>query len=163
MNGNEVIESYVRDVARCLPRKMRNDVALELRALLGDELAAKAHAQGRVPDKVMAMELIKGFGRPAEAAARYHPRPAVIDAADTHHFLIWSLAGAVVLTVLSAVSQAGKVDSGLFLQWLGALVIVFALMGWRRRRSPGALRWKPTRDPHSIPRGLSLLAMVATL
>ena len=88
MNANDVIDSYVRDVARYLPREKRNDVAFELRALLGDELAAKAQAAGRAPDKPMAMELLKGFGRPAEAAGRYHQRAALIDPTDTHHFLI---------------------------------------------------------------------------
>ena len=55
MNANDVIESYVRDVGYCLPRGKRNDVAFELRALLGDELAAKAQAAGRAPDKAMVM------------------------------------------------------------------------------------------------------------
>ena len=34
MNANNVIESYVTDVALQLPRRQRNDVAFELRALL---------------------------------------------------------------------------------------------------------------------------------
>ena len=32
MNANDVIESYVTDVAEKLPRKQRNDVAFELRS-----------------------------------------------------------------------------------------------------------------------------------
>src|SRR5262245_8316293 len=66
MNANEVIESYVCDVARSLPRDKRNDVAFELRALLADELAAKAQAAGRAPDEAMAMDLLQRFGRPAD-------------------------------------------------------------------------------------------------
>lgn len=164
MNGNEVIDSYVRDVARYLPRGKRNDVAFELRALLGDELTAKAQASGRAPDKTMAIELLKGFGRPAEAAERYHQRPAVIDPTDTHHFLIWSLAAAVTVSVLSRATLAGAMSgSGLFLQCLGALVVVFALMGWWRRCHPGALGWRPKLGPDWMPRGLAMLALVATL
>jgi hypothetical protein len=164
MNANDVIESYVRDVARYLPRGKRNDVAFELRALLGDEMTAKARAAGRAPDKAMAMELLKGVGRPAEAAGRYHQRPAVIDPTDTHHFLIWSLAAAVTVSVVSRMSRAGAMSgSGLFLQCLGALVVVFALMGWWRRRQPGALGWRPKRGPDWMPRGLAVLAMAATL
>ncbi len=121
MNINDVMESYVRDVARYLPRGKRNDVAFELRALLGDELAAKAQAAGRAPDKAMVMELLKGFGRPAEVAGRYFQRSAVIDPTDTHHFLIWSLAAAVTVSVLSKMSLSGAINSsGLFLQCLGA-------------------------------------------
>ncbi len=164
MNANDVIESYVRDVGRYLPRGKRNDVAFELRALLGDELTAKAQAAGRAPDKAMAMELLKGFGRPAEAAGRYDQRPALIDPTDTHHFLIWSLAAAVTVSVLSRMSVAGAISgSGLFLQCLGALLVVFALMGWWRRRHPGALGWRPKLGPDWMPRGLAVLAMAATL
>ena len=164
MNANEVIESYVRDVARCLPRRKRNDVAFELRALLGDELAAKAEAEGRAPDRAMAMELLRRFGRPAEAAGRYHQRPAVVDSSDTHHFLIWALAGAVAISVFWSVSPADHVSGGgLFLQWLGVLVILFGVAGWWRRRSPDALRWRPKRSPDTTPRALAALAVVGTL
>lgn len=164
MNANDVIESYVCDVARCLPRGKRNDVAFELRALLGDELAAKAQAAGRGPDRAMAMALLKGFGRPAEVAGRYHQRPALIDPADTHHFLIWTLAGAVSIAVLSAMSPADGRDSGdLFLKWLGALVIVFAIIGWWRRRYPGAVGWRPKHGRERMPRRYAVLALIGTL
>ena len=164
MKANNVIDSYVRDVARYLPRGKRNDVAFELRALLGDELAAKAQAAGRAPDKAMVMELLRGFGRPAEVAGRYFQRPAVIDPSDTHHFLIWTLAAAVTVSVMSRMSWAGALSgSGLFLQCLGALVVVFAVMGWWRRRHPGALGWRPKRGPDWMPRRLAVPAMMATL
>ena len=124
MNANEVIEYYVRDVARHLPRSKRNDVAFELRALLGDELAAKSQAEGRAPDTVMAMDLLARFGRPADAAQRYHERPPIIEPADTHHFLIWAIAGAVIISVPALIGTHVGVDVGLLLKWLGALVIV---------------------------------------
>lgn len=164
MNAHEVIESYVRDVGRYLPRGKRNDVAFELRALLGEELAAKAKSESRAPDRSMAMALLNGFGRPAEVAGRYHKRPAVIDPADTHHFLIWSLAGAVSIAVLAGMSQDSGWDSGdLLLRWLGALVIVFGLIGWWRRHHPEAMRWKPKHGHDWMPRGLAALAFVSTL
>ena len=164
MNANDVIESYVRDVARYLPRGKRNDVAFELRALLGDELAAKAQATGRAPDRAIAIALLKGFGRPAEVAGRYFQRPAGIDPTDTHHFLIWTLAAAVTVSVMSRLNLAGAMSgSGLFLQCLGALTVVFAVMGWWRRRHPAALVWRPKLGPDWMPRGLAVLAMAATL
>jgi hypothetical protein len=46
MNANDLIDSYVADVARLLSRKQRDDVAFELRALLAEELDAKAEAAG---------------------------------------------------------------------------------------------------------------------
>lgn len=163
MNAGEVIQSYVRDVASCLPRAKRDDVAFELHALLSDELAAKAEAEGRAPDKAMAMDLLKGFGRPAEVARRYHERPPLIDPADTHHFLIWSIAGAVALSVLTALSRSRGLEVGLFLQWLGLLLIVFALAAWWRRRHPQSFGWRPKRGPDEMPRSLALLALAMTL
>ena len=41
MDANEILESYVRDVADCLPRARRDDVASELRSLLAEELAGR--------------------------------------------------------------------------------------------------------------------------
>lgn len=168
MNTHEIIESYVRDVVRYLPRSKRNDVAFELRALLGDELAAKSQGSGRAadkgPDKAMVMGLLKGFGRPAEVAGRYHQRAALIDSADTHHYLIWALSGAVTLSVLSAMSASAERDNGdAFLKWLGALVVIFAVRGWWRRSSPKSMGWKPKHGQDWMPRGLAILSLVATL
>jgi len=164
MNADEVIDSWVRDVAACLPRAMRNDVAFELRALLADELAGKAQAEGRAPDKAMAMDLLKGFGRPAEAARRYHERPAIIDPADTHHFAIWTLAGAVGIAVLSMLDREGTLRGGdVFLEWLGLLLIVFAAAAWGRRRNPGRLAWKPNRGPDHMHPALAVFSAVMTL
>ena len=86
MNANDVIECYVTDVAVQLPRKQRNDVAFELRALLNEELQAKADADGRPVDAAMAIAFLQGFGRPADVAARYRPALTIIDPADGHSF-----------------------------------------------------------------------------
>ncbi len=163
MTADEVIESYVRDVAACLPRRMRQDTALELKALLTDDLVAHAQSLGLSPDREMAIALVRGFGRPSEAARRYHERPALIDAADTHHFLIWALGGTVALAILMALDGGRELGQDLFLQWLGLLVIIFALAAWCRRHWPDALRWTPRPDPDLRSRPLAVLACAATL
>ncbi len=71
MDANTLIESYVDDVARRLPRKIRNEVGLELRALLTDELASVAAQIGRPPDSELALQVLAKFGRPEDVAARY--------------------------------------------------------------------------------------------
>lgn len=160
MTAGDVIESYVRDVAGYLPRKKRNDVAFELRALLQDELAAKAAAEGRAPDKKMAMDLLSGFGRPAEAAARYQPRAPLIDPADNHNFLIWAVVGSLVFPVVNPQNRFAH------LQWVGGLFLYFAAMAWLRRRQPGErLHWRPKRHPFPeiASRPLALLSCLATL
>ncbi len=160
MNANDVIDGYVAEVAVQLPRRQRNDVAFELRALLHEELAAKAEAAGREADAAMATELVRGFGRPGDVAARYLPTLTVIDPADGPRFvrataiglvLIWSLglwkqvlipvaAGA---EILGAVAQwwVGTVLASLW--WPGLLVVGFAIAAWSRRRRPATADWKP--------------------
>jgi hypothetical protein len=160
MTADQVIESYVRDVAHYLPRAKRDDLAFELRELLRDEMAAKATAAGRAADRDMALELLARFGRPAEAASRYHPRAPLIDPADNHNFLIWVAAGAVVLS-------AGRPSDGIVpLQWVGVVFVWFAIAAWVRRRRPaGQLHWRPRpqRLPEVASQPATLLAGVATL
>ena len=54
-----------------LPRKQRDDVALELRELLREELQSRANAQARTLDKAMALEGLRAIGAPRDVAARY--------------------------------------------------------------------------------------------
>lgn len=164
MDANQVIDAYVRDVAAQLPRRRRNDVAFELRALLQDELAAVAKAENREPDRAMAMALLKRFGRPTVAAGRYgEQQPAIIDPIDTHHFLIWTVVAAVLATAHALANGVAGGGGDLFLEGLGVLVLVFATMGWWRRRHTDAFGWKPNPGRDAMPRGLALLACGATL
>ena len=162
MNAQDVIESYVRDVARLLSRDKRNDVALELRELLHDELAARAEAAGRAPDRALAMELLAAFGRPAEVAARYQPRSPLIEPEDNHNFAIWTLVGILAAAVNShdATPDAHWLDA---MHWVGVMFLVFALIGWGRRRQPaGTFSWRPRAQDKPLHGGrwLALLAAV---
>ena len=158
MNANEVIESYVTDVAEKLPRKQRNDVAFELRSLLNEELQGKAVAAGRPVDAAMATELVNAFGRPSDVAARYRPTLTVIDPADGHGFVRASVIGLAVIWIvglLLRLEQASESGWGLLttlerwwlgtvipsLWWPGVLVVAFGLAAWARRRWP-ASKWK---------------------
>jgi len=175
MNANELIECYVTDVAVQLPRKQRNDVAFELRALLNEELQGKAEAAGRSADAAMAMEMLQAFGRPADVAARYRPTLTIIDPADGHAFLraaiiglviIWSVGlltqlqqpvgpGSDWLTALGRWWGAALIPS---MWWPGVLVVGFGLAGWIRRRSPNSSQWKP-RAGDRIPGGRAAMVM----
>lgn len=160
MTPHEVIESYVRDVAYHLPRDKRADVAFELRGLLHDELAAKARALGGKPDRDIVMQVLAGFGRPAEAAARYQPRAPLIDPADNHSLIIWSVVGALVLSLDESQDTIGT------LQWVGIVFLWFTFSAWRHRRWPSEkLRWSPQREayPEVASRPPLLIAGVATL
>ena len=73
MDPEAIIESYVGDIVRRLPRRQRNDVGFELRSLLHEELAGRAADLGRPADEAMAMDLLTAFGRPQDVADRYRP------------------------------------------------------------------------------------------
>ena len=160
MNAKDVIESYVTDVAVQLPRKQRNDVAFELRALLDEELQAKAEAAGRGADAAMATELVRAFGRPVDVAARYRPTLTIIDPADGHKFLRAAVIGLVIIWCLGLLLALRRpIDSGWdflsvlgqwwvgtvipSLWWPGLLVVNFGLASWVRRRWPQTSKWKP--------------------
>lgn len=160
MNANDVIESYVTDVAVRLPRKQRNDVAFELRALLNEELQAKAEAAGRGVDAAMAIEFLRAFGRPEDVAARYRPTLTIIDPADGYSFLRAAVIGlAIIWDVGLLTSLQQPIDSGWdvlsilgqwwgstvipSMWWPGLLVVGFGVASWVRRRWPQTAEWKP--------------------
>lgn len=160
MNANDVIECYVTDVAVQLPRKQRNDVAFELRALLNEGLQDKAEAAGRGADAAMATELLQDFGRPEDVAARYRPTLIIIDLADGHRFLqaagiglviIWSLGLLMCLQqpiaslsdLLRALGQWWGTTVIPSMWWPGVLVVSFGVASWTRRRWPQTSKWKP--------------------
>ncbi|MFT3807980.1 hypothetical protein [Arenimonas sp.] len=173
MNANELIESYVADVAARLPRRQRNDVAFELRALLGEELAGKAEFTGREADAAMAMELLRGFGRPADVAARYQPTLTLIDPTDGRSFLRLAVAGVAVVVLVRTLAVLPLALSGYWLSaigswwaslfvpslcWLGLLVVGFGSAAWARRRWPESAEWKP-RVGDNLPVNRAGLAM----
>jgi hypothetical protein len=135
MHADDLIERYVADVARLLPRRQRADVALELRTLLLDELQERAAAAGRAADEAMARELLVGFGRPAEVAARYRPTLAIIDPADSRGFVRAAVAGVTIIWVLGLVNALRRV-----------LVVCFAAVAWIRRRWPHRAAGSPDRQ-----------------
>lgn len=175
MNANDVIESYVADVAVRLPRRQRNDVAFELRALLNEELQARAEETGREADAAMATELLRAFGQPADVAARYRPALTIIDPADGHKFLRAAAIGLVVIWcagLLAQLRQPIGSASGLLgalgqwwlgvvipsMWWPGVLVVGFGLAAWARRRKPQTPQWQP-RAADRIHGGRAAMAM----
>lgn len=161
MNANDVIEAYVTDVALQLPRKQRNDVAFELRALINEGLQDKAEETGRAVDASMATEFLNAFGHPDVVAARYRPALNIIDPADGHKFLratfiglaiiwalglleLWQTAPAVGFLNTLAKWWLGMVSTVIgSLWWPGVLVAGFGISAWVGRRWPQSPEWKP--------------------
>lgn len=174
MNANDVIECYVTEVALQLPRRQRNDVAFELRALIDEGLQAQAEAAGRSADAAMATEFLQAFGRPADVAARYRPTLTIIDPADGHKFLRATVIGLAIIWSMGLVEHLWRpMDSGGDVLnalgqwwvktvlpspwWPGVLALYFGLASWARRR-PQTAEWKP-RAGDRIQGGRAALVM----
>lgn len=175
MNANDVIESYVTDVALRLPRRQRNDVAFELRALIDEGLQDKAEASGRAVDVAMTTAFLQAFGRPEDVAARYRPTLTIIDPADGQRFLRATVIGLAIIWILGLLeSLQAPIDSGGVLLgaiaqwwlgtvipslwWPGVLVVYFGLAAWVHRRWPNTAVWKP-RAGDRIHGGRAAMAM----
>jgi hypothetical protein len=159
MNANDVIEVYIDDTVRLLPRRQRDDVAAELRALLSEELAARARKSDNPPDEALALSLVRSYGSPSEVAARYQPARAIIEPADSRSFIRAGIIGAGVLCLLGALrgqrSSAPGLDDDVIalgiLDWLGLLVLAFGLKSWIHQTWPATAHWKP-RDRDRVNR-----------
>lgn len=71
----ELIDRYAHEVGQYLPSRLRSDVEAELRSLLAESVEGRARAAGRPADDGLAAEVLRAFGTPREAAARYAPEP----------------------------------------------------------------------------------------
>jgi hypothetical protein len=141
-----IIQDYVNDVAALLPRGLRNDVGLELRTLLMEQVQAAAKESGRPADRATTLEILRRFGTPAEVAARYRPRGfQIIEPDHAPAFVKLSIFFVVVQWALTLPFVFGSPRSlgewwlgpGLgALWWVGLLTLWFAAAGWLRRRFP---------------------------
>jgi hypothetical protein len=171
MQANEVIGMYIDDIVRLLPRRSRNDVAAELRALLSDELHARAASSGRPVDEALALALVRDYGRPNEVAARYQPPAVIVDPADTPSFLRAAIIGASAIALLSALKSrlppmpetADNAVSLVILAWFGFLAVAFGVKSRLRHRWPSVAVWKP-RDRNRVNRiGTAIAVPLASL
>ncbi|MEV0715055.1 hypothetical protein [Asanoa sp. NPDC050611] len=149
MDANDVIDSYVHDVARRLPGAKRDDVAFELRALLREDLRSRAASTGRPADAELATEMLRAFGRPGDTAGRYHRPFTLIAPGDTWSFIVAALAGGSVLSLLfyptaeQTFPEAGTRSSVAVLAWFGLLLVGFTTRSVILRYRPDAFAWKP--------------------
>ncbi|HEX5007304.1 MAG TPA: hypothetical protein VFV70_09345 [Hyphomonadaceae bacterium] len=178
MTPDEVIDCYVADVARRLPGPKRNDVAYELGLLLREELRGRAGDTGRLPDEAMALELLRGFGHPAEVAERYRkPGVTFIKPSESRVFALLSLGGvalqwAVSLPAAFADLKPGEdqlvllgrwwVSYGLAAFWWPGFLIVIAMISAWISQGAKIPPWKPRAvDRDSINRAAWILGIAA--
>ena len=167
-----LLDSYVAEVGKHLPRKNRADIEAEIRSTLEDMLEERR--QGKTQDEdALVLSLLKEYGAPKQVAATYKPAQYLI---SPRMYPIFEMVTGIVLVVLFAVSLfgfgIGMVKTGFtgaeFLteigKWLGGLftgltaalgniVLVFAII--ERTRAADEFEkefkdWDPaelTREP----------------
>lgn len=162
MNMHEIIQSYVDDVARCLPRRIRNDVGFELKSLLMEQVNERAVETGAKPDADELLQLLESFGRPEDVAERYLPAgfiivepsaaPRFVKIAAIGVLLQWIASGFLYYQAAASGQSPGALQllaqwwlsSGLgALWWPGFLVFCYGIDAWLKRRRPAAGEWRP--------------------
>ncbi|MFZ5657808.1 MAG: hypothetical protein ACOY37_12295 [Pseudomonadota bacterium] len=171
MSANDVLEAYVGDVVRRLPRRERDEVGVELLGLLTEMLADRPHdAKGAVEDaQVLAM--LRDFGTPAEVASRYRaPGMVIIPAEQTRAFVWTALLGvglqwALTLPQVFAGQSVAQwwFSGGLGALWWPGFMLMMALAA-SALRSRGWLKrdWRPrVVDPDRVERLPAISGLVA--
>lgn len=170
MTPSELIEAYLDDTVRLLPRRLREDVATELRSLLHEDLQARAEGLGRPADEALALSLVRDYGRPNEVAARYSPPLSIIDPSDSTSFLRAAFIGACAVILFGSIShrlpsQSGSGANLIFFGvpfWLGLLAIYFGAKSWIRRRFPASLTWEPRDRDRANSVGIGIMVPFAS-
>jgi len=127
-----LIEKYVTEVGKHLPRKNRLDIETELRSTLEDMLEDRSQ-QAEIPaNETLVEELLLEYGAPREVAATYQTHPYLI---GPRIFPIYTLVLKIVfaavtlgLTISAVISMIGSnLSSPEILKALGNLA--FSLLG----------------------------------
>ena len=157
-----LIDTYVSEVGRRLPRKTRSDIEAELRSVLEDMLEERSQKTGKPVDDEMTFEVLKEYGAPDKVAASYMPERYLIGPSLYPTFLmvlrivfpvIAVLAGFGALFTAShtayTTNEIGKIFASVLvgvattaISALGNLVLIFALIEWVMRQEGIALKGK---------------------
>jgi len=98
-----LIDKYIAEVGKYLPRQSRSDIEAEIRSTLEDMLEERKQPQGAVDD-AMIVELLKEYGAPRKVAESYiGPRYLI----GPRMYPIFEMVTRIVVAVLFALALAG--------------------------------------------------------
>lgn len=115
-NRLDLIDRYIAEVGKDLPRKNRLDIEAEILTAIEDMLAECSRKNGKPVDEEMTIEVLKEYGAPRKVAASYHPERYVIGPRLYSSFLT------VVQVILPIVAAVSLVKLGVS---LGQLELTF--------------------------------------
>ena len=102
-----LIDKYISEVGKHLPRKNRADIEAEIRSTLEDMLEERAQGAGPA-DEATVMEVLKEYGAPRQVAAKYKTHQYLI---GPRMFPIFEKVARIVLIVVFGVSLIGLATS----------------------------------------------------
>jgi len=117
----ELIDRYVREVGRRLPRKNRADIEVELRSLLMDNLDDRSEGE---PSEEDIVALLQEFGPPDRVAASYSPGEQYL--IGPRLFPLFRMVAGIVLIVLVSLQLVLLAVALLFNQGVPSLTTWFA-------------------------------------
>jgi hypothetical protein len=129
----ELINRYVHQVGRRLPKRLRDDVKVELRSLLLDALEertgcqASSEATFSEDDQVAILE---EFGPPAQMAAKYQPRPQYIIGPKLYNLYLIVVAAVIGAGLLASIVSMAV--SKLYVNSVGVETLELLGQGWTR-------------------------------
>jgi hypothetical protein len=128
-----LLDRYIHEVGRFLPRKNRGDIQAELRSSIVDSLEDRF---GPEADESQVVELLKELGKPRDVAASYHPQAQYLVGPGLYpifRMVAWIVVVAVLGAQLLAFGVSVLVDGDVFtpLEMLASLVnSIPASLGW---------------------------------
>jgi hypothetical protein len=165
----KLIDTYVSEVGRRLPRKNRTDIEAELRSTLEDSLEERGRKTGKPVDDELAVEVLREYGAPEKVAASYQGERYLIGPRLYPTFELVLKIVASVLGTLAVIGMAVQlVHSGAtllnfangiagvlsaFVTALGNVVLIFAIIEWTLRTQGKTIQaetGEKTWDPRSL-------------
>lgn len=125
-----LIDKYIAEIGKYLPRKNRADIEAEIRSTLEDMLDERKPAQGPA-DEATVMELLKEYGSPREVAATYKTHQSLIGPRMFPTFemvlrIVFAvIAGASLIGLAAGVAKtglAGPAFASTLGDWFGGLI-----------------------------------------
>jgi hypothetical protein len=173
--SDDLIDRYVHEVGRRLPRAQRTDVENELRSLLEETLESRVREQGDTYDHstdrvTVAADVLRKFGAPDDVANRYSPQPRHLIGPRLYtsfltvlKVVLPSMVGIALFVTLMESGWTDEPTNGAIgtalLRWLGLsfqmamsalaqIVVIFAVV---ERLHPQTVAQRKEWDPFSLP------------
>jgi hypothetical protein len=99
-----MLDRYIQEVGRRLPRQNRADLQAEIRSNLEELIEDRAQQSGRAIDEALTAEVLKEYGAPEKVAESYCPTRYLI---GPRLYPFFTMVLKIVITVLFAVGLGG--------------------------------------------------------